>query len=91
MEAWESRQVSARFAGAALEAAERGLESERSTLTASPRDLADPRVAAAAAVIGEMSALAAKTADAIGENDGAAARAGASALRSAERRLEAAR
>jgi hypothetical protein len=86
-EAWGRQQVTARFARAALESAVRGLEQERAQLTASPRTLADGRVAAAAEAIGAMSALVARMRDAVGKDDSAAVEAASRELQAAERRL----
>jgi hypothetical protein len=68
-EHWAEGRVSTRFARATLEAALVSLERQRSRIAASPKLLADPRTAAAAALLGEASAGTSRAWAAVGAGD----------------------
>jgi hypothetical protein len=68
---WTGRLVPTAFAKTALRAAQQSLEQERTTLAASTKDLADPKIAGAAALMGSMSAAVSRMAQAVEEGDGA--------------------
>ncbi len=55
---WQARVVPRRYAQAAAQAAQRGIEDERARLAGSPAMLANERVAASAGEMSELSALA---------------------------------
>jgi hypothetical protein len=68
-EHWTEGRVPTPFARATLQAALLSLERQRSRLTASPKLLADPRAAAAAAVLAEASAATSRAWAAVGAGD----------------------
>jgi hypothetical protein len=55
---WQARRVPRRYAEAAAQAAQQGIEKERTGLAEAPKTLADERVASAVGEMSELSALA---------------------------------
>jgi hypothetical protein len=86
-DAWTAHRVGRGYARAALEAAQRGLEEERSTLAASPANLADARVSATAQDIGRLSALVATMGESVRNDDAAGLETAKAALVSTASRL----
>jgi hypothetical protein len=86
---WTGRLVPTAFAKTALQAAQQSLEQERTTLAASPKDMADEKIAAAAALMGSMSATVARMSRAVDAADGAGLLREEAALYEAEGRLKA--